>query len=104
MQLACFQPINEKPETLEEILRARADPNLIVGDDARMRELLLAYGASESAFERQRWAERRAADACDAAWLENDHRSAHQPYAATAVSCDSRIHPLRPPRLFVQCR
>ena len=74
MQLACFQPNNEKPETLEEILRARADPNLIVGDDvsplrkvttfarnhdvARMRELLLAYGASESAFERQRWAER----------------------------------------------
>ena len=89
----------------EEILRARADPNLIVGDDvsplrkvitfarnpdvARMRELLLAYGASESAFERQRWAERRAADACDAAWLENYHRSAHQPYAATAVSIHS---------------
>ena len=109
MQLACFQPNNEKPETLEEILRARADPNLIVGDDvsplrkvitfarnpdvARMRELLLAYGASESVFERQRWAERRAADACDAAWLENYHRSAHQPYAATAVS----IHPVSLP-------
>ena len=89
-------------------------PNLIVGDDvsplrkvitfarnpdvARMRGLLLAYGASESVFERQRQPERRAADACDAAWLENYHRSTHQPYAATAVSTHSD------PRPFVQCR
>ena len=81
MQLALFRPNSEKPETLEAILRANADPNLIVDDDisplrkviafarnndvVRMRELLLEHGASESAFERQRWEERRGADAHD---------------------------------------
>ena len=99
VQLALFRPINEKPETLEAILRASADPNLIVDDDisplrkvitfarnndvARMRELLLGHGANESAFERQRWQERQAADACEAAWLENYHRSARCPYDIT---------------------
>ena len=33
VQLALFRPINGKPETLEAILRANADPNLIVDDD-----------------------------------------------------------------------
>ena len=90
VQLARFRPINEKPETLEAILRARADPNLIVDADisplrkviafardhdvARMRELLLAHGASESEFERRRWKDRQKADACEAAWQENFHR------------------------------
>ena len=94
-QLACFLPFHEKPETLEAILLARADPNLIVGDGnisplrkamlyarenkdaARMRELLLEHGADESAYERRRWEERCAADAGEAAWLQNFHRSAH---------------------------
>ena len=44
-------------------------------DVIRMRELLLEHGASESAFERQRWEERQRADANDAAWLKNFHRS-----------------------------
>ena len=91
MQLALFRPNNETPETLEAILRANADPNLIVDDDisplrkviafarnndvVRMRELLLEHGAFESAFERQRWEERQRSDATDAAWLKNFHRS-----------------------------
>ena len=32
VQLACFRPINETPDTLGAILLARADPNLVVGD------------------------------------------------------------------------
>ena len=91
VQLALFLANSEKPETLEAILRANADPNLIVDDDisplrkvialarnhdvVRMRELLLEHGAFESAFERQRWEERQRADANDAAWLKNFHRS-----------------------------
>ena len=91
VQLALFRPNSEKPETLQAILRANADPNLVVDDDisplrkviafarnndvVRMRELLLEHGASESVFERQRWEERRRADAHDAAWLKNFHRS-----------------------------
>ena len=43
---------------------------------ARMRELLLEHGADESAYERRRWEERCAADAGEAAWLQNFHRSA----------------------------
>ena len=94
VQLACFRYSLERPETLEAILLARADPNLIVGDGsisplrkamlyarenkdaARMRELLLEHGADESAYERRRWEERCAADAGEAAWLQNFHRSA----------------------------
>ena len=94
VQLACFRFSLERPETLEAILLARADPNLIVGDGdisplrkamlyarenkdaARMRELLLEHGADESAYERRRWEERCAADAGEAAWLQNFHRSA----------------------------
>ena len=94
VQLACFRFSLEKPETLEAILLARADPNLLVGDGdisplqkamlftrdqkdvVRMRELLLEHGASESAYERLRWNERRAADAGEPAWLRNFHRSA----------------------------
>ena len=91
VQLARFLPNSEKPETLEAILRANADPNLIVDDDisplrkviafarnndvVRMRELLLEHGASESAFECQRWEERQRSDATDAAWLKDFHRS-----------------------------
>ena len=45
-------------------------------DAARMRELLLENGADESAYERRRWEERCAADAGEAAWLQNFHRSA----------------------------
>ena len=87
VQLARFLPNSEKPETLEAILRANADPNLIVDDDisplrkviafarnndvVRMRELLLEHGASESAFERQRWEERRRPDAQGGRGLQN---------------------------------
>ena len=94
VQLARFRFSLEKPETLEAILLARADPNLLVGDGdisplqkamsftrgqkdvVRMRELLLEHGASESADERLRWNERCAADAGEPAWLRNFHRSA----------------------------
>ena len=94
VQLAHFRFSLEKPETLEAILLARADPNLLVGDGdisplqkamlftrdqkdvVRMREHLLEHGASESAYERLRWNERRAADAGEPAWLRNFHRSA----------------------------
>ena len=93
VRLACFRAIKETPEALEQILRARADPNLVVGDDisplrkviclartrhvAAMRDLLLEHGATESKFEKQRWEERQAAEACEKSWLQNFHRSAH---------------------------
>lgn len=88
--LACFRPINEPPEALERILLARADPNLVVGEDisplrkviafartrevAAMRDLLLQHGATESKFEKQRWEERQAAEECEQFWLHNFHR------------------------------
>ena len=99
MQLACFRFSLERPETLEAILLARADPNLIVGDGnisplrkamlyarenkdaARMRELLLEHGADESAYERLRWEERCAADAGEAAWLQNFQAEESSAYA-----------------------
>ena len=92
VQLACFRPTNETPKALGAILLARADPNLVVGegisplrkviafararDAAAMRDLLLQHGAAESKFEKQRWQERQAAEACEAAWLQNFHRPA----------------------------
>ena len=91
VRLACFRPIKETPEALEQILRARADPNLVVGEDisplrkvislartrhvAAMRELLLEHGAAESSFEKQRWEERQAAEESEKSWLQNFHRS-----------------------------
>ena len=98
VQLACFRFSLERPETLEAILLARADPNPIVGDGdisllckamlytrdkkdvVRMRELLLEHGADESAHERLRWEDRCSADAGEPAWLQNFHRSAHLTY------------------------
>ena len=92
VRLACFRPIKGTPEELEGILRARADPNLVVGEDlsplrkvislarkrhvAAMRDLLLEYGASESVFDNQRWEERQLAEECEKSWLQNFHRSA----------------------------
>ena len=92
VRLACFRPIKGTPEELEGILRARADPNLVVGEGlsplrkvislarkqhvAAMRDLLLAYGASESVFDNQRWEERQLAEECEKAWMQNFHRSA----------------------------
>jgi len=95
VRLACFRPIRETPEALEQLLRARADPNLVVGEDisplrkvislartrhaATMRDLLLEHGAKESSFEQQRWEERKAAEDCEKSWLQNFHRSASYP-------------------------
>ena len=93
--VGCFQPIRETPGALEAILAARAEPNIVLGDSlsplrrvimlARachviaMRHLLLHYGANEIGVERQRWGERRNADACEKSWLQNFHRPAPLP-------------------------
>ena len=92
VQLACFRAIKRTPEELEQILRARADPNVVVDEGlsplrkvislarkqhvAAMRALLLEYGANESVFDNQRWEERQLAEECEKAWMQNFHRSA----------------------------
>ena len=92
VQLACFRAIKRTPEELEQILRARADPNVVVDEGlsplrkvislarrhhvAAMRDILLAYGASESVSDKERWADRQLAEECEKSWMQNFHRSA----------------------------
>ena len=92
VQLACFRAIKRTPDELEQILRARADPNVVVGEGlsplrkvislarkqhvAAMRDILLAYGASESVSDKERWADRQLAEECEKSWMQNFHRSA----------------------------
>ena len=83
-----FRAIKSKPQDLEVLLAARADPNLPLADGditplrkvlmlareehvADMRELLLKYGAEENDSDRQRWRLRQVSDACERVALQN---------------------------------
>lgn len=89
--LSGFRPSQNIPATLQDILLAKADPNIIVGAGgitplynviafARkvhvrdMRRLLLEGGAMESDAMKERWELRCHADALDDAWVANFHR------------------------------
>lgn len=89
--LSGFRPSQNIPVTLQAILAAKADPNIILGAGgitplhnviafARkahvrdMRRLLLEAGAMESDAMKERWGLRCRADASDAAWVANFHQ------------------------------
>ena len=89
--LSGFRPSQNIPVTLQAILAAKADPNIIMGAGgitplhnviafARkahvrdMRRLLLEAGAMESDAMKERWGLRCRADASDAAWVANFHQ------------------------------
>ena len=89
--LSCFRPSQNIPATLQAILAAKADPNIIIGAGgisplynviafARkahvrdMRRLLLEAGAMESDAMKERWGLRCRADAADDAWVANFHQ------------------------------
>ena len=88
--LSKFQPTRCTVEDLKKLLDARADPNIIIGDDisplfkvlgfahadrvGAMRDLLLQAGAVENNAAKERWVIRRNADACEDAWMRNFHR------------------------------
>ena len=75
---------------MQKLLAARADPNIVVGNDipplinvyafasrdhvGLMRNMLLEAGAVESDAMKERWDVRRRADASEDAWLRNFHR------------------------------
>ena len=85
-----FRPARGTPEQLQKLLAARADPNIVVGNDipplinvyafasrdhvGLMRNMLLEAGAVESDAMKERWGVRRRADASEDAWLRNFHR------------------------------
>ena len=89
--LSCFRPSQNIPATLQAILAAKADPNIIIESGgitplhnvitfARkvhvrdMRRLLLEVGAKESDAMKERWLLRCRADASDEAWVANFHQ------------------------------
>ena len=89
-RLTRFRPARETVEDLRALLQARADPNITLPGDIHplakvmtfansdrvvpMRDLLLQAGAVESDGDKERWASRRKADACEGAWLRNFHQ------------------------------
>jgi len=102
--LSGFRPSQNTPVTLQTILAAKADPNIIVGAGgitplhsviafARkahvrdMRRLLLKAGAQESDVMKERWELRRHADAVDDAWVANFHQ---EPTSLPSVSSQSQ--------------
>ncbi len=101
--LSGFRPSQNIPATLEGILAAKADPNIIIGAGgiaplhnviafARkahvrfMRRLLLEAGAMESDAMKERWELRCRADASDEAWVANFHQ---EPTLVPNMSCES---------------
>ena len=91
VQLARFRPICSSVDDLRALLKARADPNLVIGpgeinplrkvicfartrDVREMRQLLLEYGAVESKEDQKRWELREYSDMNEKAWLRNFHR------------------------------
>ena len=87
--LARFRPARMSTNDLQELLNARADPNVTLYGDisplmkvmtfasaaqvGQMRELLLSAGAIESREDRNRWMIRNRADQCEEAWMRNFH-------------------------------
>ena len=101
--LSEFRPSQNIPVTLQNILDAKADPNIIIGAGgitplhnviafARkahvrdMRRLLLEAGVMESDAMKERWGLRCRADASDAAWVANFHE---EPTLIPSISSDS---------------
>ena len=102
--LSEFRPSQNIPVTLQGILTAKADPNVIIGANgitplhnviafARkahvrdMRRLLLEAGAMESDAMKERWVLRCRADASDAAWVANFHQ---EPTLIPSISSESQ--------------
>ena len=102
--LSEFRPSQNIPATLQGILAAKADPNIIIGAGgitplhnviafARkvhvcdMRRLLLEAGAMESDAMKERWSLRCRADASDAAWVANFHQ---EPTLVPSISSESQ--------------
>jgi len=89
--LGRFRPSQNTPETLQRILLAKADPNIVLGADGisplhnviafakkehvcEMRRLLLEAGVVESDDMKNRWELRCRADASDDAWIAQFHQ------------------------------
>ena len=90
-QLATCQPYYMDVDDLRLLLEARADPNVVPGcrdlsplqkvrlfartcNAADMRELLLQYGANESAEDNKHWRTRLRAEANEPALMYNMHK------------------------------